>query len=29
MNFSDFQKEFEEMTIATIGPDFDQDGLAG
>lgn len=29
MEFDDFQEEFEELTIATIGPDFNQDGLAG
>ncbi|KAK6625532.1 hypothetical protein RUM43_005831 [Polyplax serrata] len=28
MEFDDFQEEFEELTIATIGPDFNQDGLA-
>lgn len=29
MNFEDFKDEFMEITVATLGPDFDQDGLIG
>lgn len=29
MNFDDFQDQFQDVTVATIGPDFNQDGLSG
>lgn len=29
MEFDDFQREFHDITIATIGPDFNQDGQEG
>ncbi|XP_067008228.2 calpain-A [Anabrus simplex] len=27
MEFTDFQRNFEEVTVATLGPDFDRDGV--